>query len=298
MIKIDRNKVPIPDILTNNPKKRGFKETAKAILYYDVPEPDKLKSYKKFKIYGTPEVKGALIKLFNGKCAYCESTFLHVYIGDVEHFRPKGAIKIGDNLKKPGYYWLAADWDNLLLSCRNCNQKSKQFTFGESVKNSIGKMNQFPLSDESKRVRKHNHSNGIEQEEPVRLIINPCKENPENYFKYSTRTGVILPKSRAKHKKNMAKNSIEVFALQRVPLVQERERKAIEIKAQMQRIKQALKNVSEHLDNNDRTIKRYYNRILKKELKKLYNFLSVKEEYVGLARQMINKFLETNFGIT
>lgn len=298
MIKIDRNSVPIPDILSDNPKKRGFKETTKAIAYYDVDNPSKLKPYKKFKIYGTPEVKGALIELFKGKCAYCESQFLHVYIGDVEHFRPKGAIKsLNGDLFKPGYYWLAANWDNLLLSCRNCNQKSKQLSYGKLVKKSIGKMNQFPLFDETKRVRKHNHINGINQEESVRLIIDPCKENPEDYFKYSTRTGVIIPKSRAKFKKKKAQTSIDVFALQRVDLVQARERKAIEIKAQMQRIKEALKNVNSHLDNNNRAIRHYYDRILKKELVKLNGFLSLDAEYVGLARQMINKFLKTNFGI-
>ena len=293
MIKIDRHRVVIPEILIN-PNKRGPKETLRANIYYNVPNAHKLKPFK-YSVYSHKEVKDTLIELFRGKCAYCESLFLHVYSGDVEHFRPKGAVSSENGLLKPGYYWLAANWDNLLLSCRNCNQKLKHLTYGESVKKTMGKMNQFPLIDESKRIRSHNDI--LSNEEPERLIIDPCIENPEDYFKYHVRTGVIKAKSTAKKKKRMANTSIEVFVLQRVPLVQARERKSIEIKAQMQRIKEALKNVSKHLDNNDRAIKHYYDRILKKELKKLNGFLSLDAEYIGLARQMIYEFLETNFGI-
>jgi hypothetical protein len=134
-------------------------------------------------------------------------------------------------------------------------------------------------------------------EDKVRLIINPCTENPEKYFKYHVRTGVIKAKSTSKKKKVMANTSIDVYVLQRVPLVQARERKSIEIKAQMQRIKESLKNVSKHIDSNDNAIKLYYNRILRKELKKLNGFLSPNAEYLGLARQMIFEFLKKNFGI-
>jgi uncharacterized protein (TIGR02646 family) len=292
MIHIDRSTKAAPEILVKETK-RGPKETKRAIAYYSVPNPDDLKAFR-FSAYSDRTVKDALIELFRGKCAYCESLFLHVYSGDVEHFRPKGAIS-GVNTEKPGYYWLAANWENLLLSCRNCNQKLKHLTYGESVKKTMGKMNQFPLSDETKRARFH--VDAIFLEDKVRLIINPCTENPEKYFKYHVRTGVIKAKSTSKKKKVMANTSIDVYVLQRVPLVQARERKSIEIKAQMQRIKESLKNVSKHIDSNDNAIKLYYNRILRKELKKLNGFLSPNAEYLGLARQMIFEFLKKNFGI-
>ena len=54
-------------------------------------------------------------------------------------------------------------------------------------------MNQFPLSDPNKYVRKHDHINGIADEEPYRLLLNPCIDNPEEHLEYGTE-GVIRPK--------------------------------------------------------------------------------------------------------
>ncbi|WP_350289591.1 hypothetical protein [uncultured Croceitalea sp.] len=290
MIKIERTKIIAPEILTQE-NGRGPKETKKAINHYS--KPIVTKPYK-FSVYSDRRVKEALITLFDGKCAYCESRFLHVYSGDVEHFRPKGKISDADN-PKPGYYWLAADWENLLLSCRNCNQKLKHLTVGATDKETMGKMDQFPLDDGGVHVQ--NHAKDISSEEPFRLLINPCIENPEDYFKYSMESGVIMPKSTSIREKKMALESIRVYVLQRVPLVQARERKAIEILAQIQRVKEATKNVSDHLDDNSDLKKIYFDKILKKEIKKLKQFLSPGEEYLGLAKQIINKFFEENFQI-
>lgn len=137
MIKIDRSQVPKPAALDKK-NKAGKTETELAIEHYTDPKFDGKTNFK-FKVYSNPEVKDALIKLFKGKCAYCESTFLHVYSGDVEHFRPKGEIEEAVPNKKPGYYWLAADWDNLLLSCRNCNQKLTHSIYGNINKKNNGK---------------------------------------------------------------------------------------------------------------------------------------------------------------
>lgn len=291
MIKVDRNIIQPPDILTN-PNGRGVKETSRAIEYYSkaiVSKP------MKFTVYSNSEVKDTLIKLFKEKCAYCESKFLHVYSGDVEHFRPKGQIAEAPN-PKPGYYWLASNWDNLLLSCRNCNQKLKHLTVGKTEKETMGKMDQFPLDDGGVHIQ--NHKKDISEEEPFRLLINPCRENPEDFFKYDIESGVIVPKPTTRKEKKMAEESIRVYVLQRVPLVQARERKAIQILAQIQRVKEAIKNVSDFADNSSSIKKIYFDKILKKELKKLKQFLSPNEEYLGLAKQIINKFLEANFQIS
>ena len=80
--------------------------------------------------------KQALLDLFNGKCAFCETPIREGMHGDVEHFRPKGGVieedgskakyldKKGVERDHPGYYWLAYDWRNLLPSCQLCNQPS------------------------------------------------------------------------------------------------------------------------------------------------------------------------------
>ncbi|MBS1624363.1 MAG: hypothetical protein JST83_10110 [Bacteroidetes bacterium] len=294
MIYIDRSQILKP-IALDKKNKRGETETQRAIDYYSSAK------YKgenfNFKVYSDPEVKESLIKLFKGKCAYCESTFLHVYSGDIEHFRPKGEIEEAVPNKQPGYYWLAADWENLLLSCRNCNQKLSHLIFGASTKKTLGKMNQFPLSDPTKYVRKHDHPNGIKDEEKYRLLLNPCIDNPEDHLEYG-KEGVIRPKKdKDGNVSAKGKKSIEVYVLQRVPLVQSREKLLIDMQAQIQRVKEATQNYNEVLDDNDTIKKFYFEKILKRELERLKGFLNPGEQYVGMARQVIGEFLKLNFGI-
>jgi 5-methylcytosine-specific restriction endonuclease McrA len=99
-------------------------------------------------IYADPTVKDALIEAQYGKCCFCER--LVGGDGDVEHFRPKRGYcqNKGERIQRPGYYWLAYNWDNLYLSCSSCNQRQKR--------------NLFPLSDPQKRA--HLHNNDISQE--------------------------------------------------------------------------------------------------------------------------------------
>jgi uncharacterized protein (TIGR02646 family) len=116
------------------------------------------------KIYADPNVKQALIEAQHSKCCFCE--FLIGTDGDVEHFRPKQAYKqkIRQSLQRPGYYWLAYEWDNLYLSCSSCNQRHKQ--------------NLFPLQNPTQRAKNHNQN--IDHEQP--LLIDPGKENPEEFI--------------------------------------------------------------------------------------------------------------------
>ncbi len=289
MIFVDRNRVKAPDILIDATKK-GKKETEKNIQFANK------KAFKKmsYSAYSHPDVKDALIELFKGKCAYCESKFLHVYSGDVEHFRPKGEIEDATPNKKPGYYWLAADWTNLLLSCRNCNQKLKHQVFGKLVKETMGKMNQFPLDSGFKHIQSHKtYSKEIKNEELNRLLINPCIENPENYFKYDA-DGVITPKKTKGKDFKMAEKSIAVYVLQRMPLVQAREKVQIEITAQMQRVLEATKNLSDNMNKPALKDKRIvFEKVLKREMVRLNKFITDDEEFVGMARQIVYDFINT-----
>ena len=78
-----------------------------------------------FKAYGSGPVRDALMAMFHGKCAYCESSILAVTTIDVEHWRPKGRIKSEEGPMYEGYAWLAADWHNLVAACPNCNRPTK-----------------------------------------------------------------------------------------------------------------------------------------------------------------------------
>jgi hypothetical protein len=131
-----------------------------------------------FKLYNDIRLKDALKKVFL-KCAYCESTYGAVYDGDVEHFRPKGKVK-EKNPQTPGYYWLANDWNNLFLACQHCNQRRRHVLVGETELEGYGKMDQFPLASEAKRAL--DAESDLKQEEKVRLLINPCKDNQKNIF--------------------------------------------------------------------------------------------------------------------
>jgi len=74
------------------------------------------------------DLKQILIDLNNEKCMYCEGQYLAGSHDDAEHYRPKGEVtewdEAGEVRRKvvhPGYYWLAYEWQNILLACTKCN---------------------------------------------------------------------------------------------------------------------------------------------------------------------------------
>ncbi len=60
--------------------------------------------------YRHAAVKETLVRMFHGKCAYCESKITHVEYGHIEHYRPKSLFPD-----------LTFEWTNLLLACGVCN---------------------------------------------------------------------------------------------------------------------------------------------------------------------------------
>lgn len=171
-----------------------------------------------FTVYKDPELAALLEIVFNNKCAYCESRFAHVTPKEVEHFRPKGSIDTGSGTLRPGYYWLAATWDNLLVSCPHCNRRQNHKVPNQPKTVLLGKGSQFPLSDERRRVRR---SRSLRREEEVRLLLNPCIEDPEKYLTFDER-GLIHSRKVKASARVMAETSIAVYALQRKQLVEER----------------------------------------------------------------------------
>ncbi len=133
------------------------------------------------------DLKPFLVERFHGKCMYCEGSYLAGSYLDVEHYRPKKKVTIdkksgntvkikdakGNEKDHPGYYWLAYDWRNLLLSCEKCNRGS-------------GKMNQFPIKGKRACCREDR----LEEEDP--LLLNPYEEeNPGEHFEISQIDGLI-----------------------------------------------------------------------------------------------------------
>lgn len=146
-------------------------------------------------IYGHELIKSKLIKAQYGKCAFCESNITPIDYGDVEHFRPKGGVSQNDKCKitKPGYYWLAYDWNNLLLACSICNRRYKK--------------NLFPLINPECRAINHTQSKKLKSEKP--FFVNPTSENPKFFIKFKEATAKGIDK------KHRGKKTIEALNLNR-----------------------------------------------------------------------------------
>lgn len=106
----------------------------------------------------------------------------------------------------PGYYWLAYDWRNLLISCIKCNQLSKR---------KFGKGCRFPVVD------KYAHTpEMINQEKP--LLINPTSIASEDW---PSKHLIINPDGSLQGLTDRGKMCIQVFGLNlRDQLVAERKR--------------------------------------------------------------------------
>jgi uncharacterized protein (TIGR02646 family) len=107
-------------------------------------------------------IRPDLEKLYNGKCAYCESRSE----SEIEHYRP---YKL--------YWWLYFEWTNLLPACPTCNKK---------------KGARFPLKDKNKRITGPGADNSLLAskalmvEEP--LLLNPELDDPRAHLVYLPQT--------------------------------------------------------------------------------------------------------------
>lgn len=151
-------------------------------------------------LYKGEDVKIQLLNDYHSKCVYCECRLNGDY-GHIEHFRPKGGYTVppSNKLITPGYYWLAYDWTNLLLSCSACNSTYKK--------------NHFALVDESKRDIPHKN---ISKE--VALLINPSEEDPSSHIKFHQH--ILAPKLIGGKESVRGKYTIDLLKLnQRTDLV-------------------------------------------------------------------------------
>jgi hypothetical protein len=287
MIFVNRNDIPAPAVLISIDG-RGLEEKQKAIAYYGKKSKRKRKAFE-FDVYKDPSVKKALQDLFHGKCAYCESFYAKTQPMDVEHWRPKLAVETVKGKKiKPGYYWLATDWNNLLPSCIHCNRASYHVIPPDLKKPvKLGKENRFPLRDESKRARKP----GDEiHEEP--LLLDPCRDRPEDFLTFpldADRRGLVqtrLDQTGEPHLKAVI--SIEVYALNREPLIKERERRFLEIAFHLKNVERLAKELDEAKDN---ALRERFDDWLKEELRWLEKYKRPEEPYSQLSRQLIDSSL-------
>lgn len=204
---------PGPAILSGE-NSAGAEEARRAIAFYG--RRGNLGKAFPFRAYKDAEVLRELQRLCYGKCAYCESLYAPVSPADIEHYRPKAGVVIDGKLRKPGYYWLAATWSNLLPSCIDCNRARTQ-EFRDAEPRLVGKANKFPIANEAARA----HASGQEAREE-RLLLHPCMDDPEQHLEFTEKGEVYPRKDGAGLPSVMGSTSIEVYGLMRKGLVDAR----------------------------------------------------------------------------
>jgi hypothetical protein len=148
-------------------------------------------------IYGTKGVKSALKADQHDKCGFCEAIFDANVAGDVEHYRPKGAVETDAGKLRPGYYWLGYTWSNLSYACPDCNEYRKR--------------DRFPLAVEEARAR--DHHDDIATEEPLLLDPNGGKDPHEHIIFRGEAPIGLTPEGTT---------TIDILALDRTTLARDR----------------------------------------------------------------------------
>ncbi|WP_170327986.1 hypothetical protein [Ruegeria arenilitoris] len=193
MRKADRPKSDVQNVLNAVYNSDGQTELERAKAHYKalIDVGGEIKTYE-FSRYKRSEVKTELEKIFHGKCAYCESPFSATQPVDVEHYRPKGPVE--GVVGHPGYWWLAADWLNLLPACIDCNRRRAQITpnppnwrlvtltehfkFDRNKSLLTGKQSAFPLAPGAAHVAVQE---GAVDDEP-RLLLDPTRDDPDDHL--------------------------------------------------------------------------------------------------------------------
>lgn len=258
---------------------KGGKELAEAIAFF--ADPAHAPASFPFSAYKADSVKDTLNRRFSFKCAYCESSYGETQPLDVEHFRPKSGFKVDGSLHKPGYYWLAAVWGNLLPSCTDCNrEREQQLADGRRIVS--GKANQFPIANEAKRAR----APGDERKEP-RLLLHPALDDPARHLAFDAEEGMIRPFASASGRKSRrGAVSIDVYALLRDGLVRARKARQKLIRKEIA-VARGLAQTLDEIGPNARL-----EQMLVESLSMLRDYMADDAPYAGMARQMIRPVLE------
>ncbi|MFK4389893.1 uncharacterized protein (TIGR02646 family) [Peribacillus frigoritolerans] len=230
-------------------------EKALVIKHFEIEKSNL--AFKLFNVYKKTYVREALRDLFKKKCAYCESFLAHIEHAHIEHWRPKG--KVAEEKEHFGYYWLAADWDNLFYTCGVCNSSFKG--------------NKFPIDPKS-HYAMNSEDDYLTLERP--LLINPCVDNPELFFNF-TDEGTIHSKSLKGIK------SIEVYGLNREDL--NLRRKVYARHTIINRLDDIIQDILDFQDTPDVLFRR-----TKRNIKDLKCYINEEAEYIAMTKSIIKRY--------
>jgi uncharacterized protein (TIGR02646 family) len=200
MIYVERG--PAPPFFSSQAHSRLQAETDAHFEHYSSEKRRMRFTFKSAKFAG--QVKPLLLERFASKCAYCESPFFSPQDANIDYFRPRNGargFKEQPNSGRQGFYenlywWLAWDWNNLLLACAICDTRKASW---------------FPLVNEA--VRATGPQSNLSQEQP--LLLDPCVDTPEKHLRFMADGYVKALTARGEA-------TIEILALNRNMLVTQR----------------------------------------------------------------------------
>jgi len=225
-----------------------------------------------FKAYRNDLVRRTLGEAFGYVCAYCESPYDATQSPAIEHYRPKGMVACEDGPPlKPGYYWLATTWDNLLPSCTDCNSARGHVHVDETTKKQSGKANWFPVQDESQRARRP----GDERHEAP-LLLHPYHDEPADHLVYHEEAvmGAISDRGHA---------TIRTIGLNRRGLVDRRRDKRTLVDLHLTNVAQLDDAIASDPANT------VYPRLLQAEFAQLALLAKPGQPYAAMVRQRIRE---------
>jgi hypothetical protein len=177
-------------------------------------------------------VKVVYMRLQHYKCGYCDSALPRELAGkvaqDVDHFRPKNALKAWPKAKRgekspyafstggegQGYAWLAYHPQNYVVACKRCNSGLK--------------LNYFPIAGRRATSPKLTLEEIDRLEKPYLLYpLGEHDDDPEDIITFEG--AVAKPKRSAGHEHRRAIVTIEFFGLNHDELVADRCRAITEL---------------------------------------------------------------------
>jgi hypothetical protein len=211
MRRVNRSIVPVPKAF-DGPGSAADKERIRAETYLKaamdiVATGGKRPKAFGFGIYKDEAGRLALEALFHGKCAYCETYYASQGPVDIEHYRPKAGVE--DDAAHWGYWWKAADWNNLLPSCIDCNRRRYQVLPTPGTASLVdllaagtpiwqtGKENAFPVVPGT-RAYAPGQPPGEEERTERPYLLDPCRDMPAEHLDFLVDApvpfGLVLPR--------------------------------------------------------------------------------------------------------
>jgi 5-methylcytosine-specific restriction endonuclease McrA len=280
---------PPPSLDLDNPESAASRERATCRqIFGDTGKPPPAAT---FEVYADRKVRETLTDLFHGKCAYCESPISGSSQTDIEHYRPKGGVQEFDG--HPGYWWLAMEWSNLVLSCMHCNQKRRQLNlkpnlteqqYLEAIRRNdlscTGKKNHFPTAGD---VWVTDHAADLDAEKP--LLIDPTSIDPEPLFEWRF-TGTKFSTVKASGGDPRAEKTIQVLGFNRRYLTEARVKSLNNLRRLGSNVRAGLKDISRARTEEGAEMAR---RAVRRDLAAIRDMGCPDQPYAAMARAYLRK---------